>query len=117
MASLAKTFGTRESAPNFPDAADRPTDHQSSCFMTALLCGSDGCYVVRSVPRRSRIGGPFVRTNGRVVLAAAGGPVELENGTNEQISYVKSVRWDDQSLNLGSLKVRVTDQFTPILVS
>ena len=68
--------------------------------MTALLCGSDGCYVVRSVPRRSRIGGPFVRTNGRVVLAAAGGPVELENGTNEQISYARS---DDLSLNLGSL--------------
>ena len=75
--------------------------------MTALLCGSDGCYVVRSVPRRSRIGGPFVRTNGRVVLAAAGGPVELENGTNEQISYVRS---DDLSLKLDALKVRVTNQ-------
>ena len=71
--------------------------------------------IVRSVPRRSRIGGPFVRTNGRVVLAAAGGgPVELENGTNEQISYLRS---DDMSLKLDALKVRVTNQFHHIWLS
>ena len=77
LIGLAKTFGTREGAnPLATTPSPRLVSRQHR-----PLCGSEGCYVVRSVLRyRARGQGerPFVRTNGRVVLAAAGDPVESE---------------------------------------